>query len=101
MKVFNYKFPEIFVKEKGLLLFEYKDWDFETLYNSNIKKASYVSKEKNSLSFLSTQEFIKEKAFLLKFSFSEIKQVIEIARDLDMWNEKSIVELFPTHDQKK
>jgi len=48
-----------------------------------------------------TQEFIKEKAFLLKFSFSEIKQIIEIARDLDMWNEKSIVELFPTHEQKK
>jgi len=50
---------------------------------------------------LTTQEFIKEKATLLKFSFSEIKQVVEIARDLDMWNEKSIIELFPTHDQKK
>jgi len=48
-----------------------------------------------------TQEFIKEKSLTLKFSFSEIKQVIEIARDLDMWDEKNIVEIFPDHNQKK
>ena len=48
-----------------------------------------------------TQVFIKEKAFNLKFSFSEIKQIIEIARDLDMWGEKNLIEIFPSHEQKK
>ena len=64
-------------------------------FNDAIKNTVYLKLP------LTTQEFIKEKATLLKFSFSEIKQVVEIARDLDMWNEKSIIELFPTHDQKK
>lgn len=50
---------------------------------------------------LSEQEFIKQKAHELKFSHQELKQIIDIARDLGMWNEKSIVEIFPQHDQKK
>lgn len=47
------------------------------------------------------QTFIKEKSFLLKFSHQEIKQIIEIARDLEMWNEKNLEEIFPKHKQKK
>jgi len=47
------------------------------------------------------QNFIKQKAYVLKFSHHELKQIIDIARDLGMWNEKSIVEIFPDHDQKK
>jgi len=47
------------------------------------------------------QNFIKQKAYVLKFSHQELKQIIDIARDLGMWNEKSIVEIFPDHDQKK
>ncbi len=50
---------------------------------------------------LSEQEFIKQKAYELKFSHQELKQIIDIARDLGMWNEKSIIEIFPDHDQKK
>ena len=49
----------------------------------------------------SEQEFIKEKAFLHKFSFQELKQIIDIARDLQMWDEQTLREIFPDHEQKK
>ena len=49
----------------------------------------------------SEQTFIKEKSLNLKFSHQELKQLIDIARDLGMWNEKSIIEIFPDHTQKK
>ena len=47
------------------------------------------------------QLFIKEKAFLHKFSNQELKQIINIARDLEMWDEKGIEEIFPEHSQRK
>ena len=47
------------------------------------------------------QEFIRLKADLHRFSHQEIKQIIDIARDLEMWNEKNIIEIFPEHSQKK
>lgn len=50
---------------------------------------------------LDIQEFIKNKSFELNFSHQEIKQIIDMARDLQMWNEKSIIEIFPDHQQKK
>jgi len=50
---------------------------------------------------LHEQEFIKEKSLQLKFSHQELKQIIDIARDLEMWNERSIIELFDEHTQKR
>lgn len=47
------------------------------------------------------QEFIKQKAFELHFSHQEIKQIIDMARDLEMWNETTIIDLFDPHPQKK
>ena len=47
------------------------------------------------------QEFIKNKSLELKFSHQEIKQIIDMARDLSIWDENSIVEIFPDHNQKK
>jgi len=47
------------------------------------------------------QAFIKEKAIEFKFSHQEIKQIVDIARDLGMWHEKNIIEIFPEHTQKK
>ncbi|WP_321777396.1 SPL family radical SAM protein [Sulfurimonas sp.] len=47
------------------------------------------------------QNFIKEKSLLLKFSFQEIKQIIDIARDLKTWNEGNLIDIFPQHAQKK
>jgi len=50
---------------------------------------------------IAQQEFIKTKSLELKFSYQELKQIIDMARDLGMWNEKSIIEIFPNHSQKK
>ena len=50
---------------------------------------------------LNEQEFIKTKAFELKFSHQELKQIIDIARDLAMWNEPSIIDILDEHTQKK
>lgn len=50
---------------------------------------------------LQEREFIREKSVQLGFTFSQIKQIIDIARDLQMWNEGTIQEIFPEHTQKK
>jgi len=50
---------------------------------------------------LDEQKFIERKAYELKLSFQDIKQTIDIARDLRMWNEKNIIEIFPEHKVKK
>lgn len=50
---------------------------------------------------LEEQTFIKEKSLLYKFSHQELKQIIDFARDLGMWDEKRIQEIFPDHSQRK
>ena len=47
------------------------------------------------------QKFIKNKSLELRFSHQEIKQIVDIARDLGMWDEKSLIDIFPQHEQKK
>jgi spore photoproduct lyase len=64
-------------------------------FNNSVKNTIYSKLPLNS------QKFIKQKSLSLKFSFSEIKQIVDIARDLDMWGEKNIIEIFPEHEQKK
>jgi len=50
---------------------------------------------------LDEQNFIRQKSIDLRFSHQEIKQIVDMARDFGMWNEKSIVDIFPEHEQKK
>jgi len=64
-------------------------------FNNSISNTFYSKLPNNE------QEFIKDKSLELKFSHQELKQIIDMARDLGMWNEKSIVDIFPEHDQKK
>ena len=47
------------------------------------------------------QKFIKEKAFSYRFSYQELLQIINIARDLEMWDEQRIYDIFPQHPTKK
>ena len=49
----------------------------------------------------SDQAFIREVAFKYKFSHQELIQIINIARDLEMWNEACISEIFPEHPSRK
>ena len=69
--------------------------NYEEKFNNSINNTLFNNLSKNE------QDFIKEKSFELKFSHQEIKQIIDIARDLEMWNEKSIIDIFPKHNQKK
>ena len=64
-------------------------------FNTSIKNSFYSKLPKDE------QEFIKTKSHELKFSHQEIKQIVDIARDLGMWNEQGIIEIFPQHEQKK
>jgi len=64
-------------------------------FNNSIKNTFFTKLPENE------QLFIKEKSYKLQFTFSELKQIIDIARDLEMWNEKKIIEIFPQHEQKK
>jgi len=47
------------------------------------------------------QNFIKEKAFLYRFSFQDIKQLVDISIDLKMWDEKSIKDIWVDNQNKK
>jgi len=47
------------------------------------------------------QHFIRSKAFEFGFSHQEIKQIIDMARDLELWDEGSIASLFSEHTHKK
>ena len=64
-------------------------------FNTTIQNSFYSKLPENE------RVFIKEQSLLLKFSHQELKQIIDMTRDLGMWNEKSIIEIFPDHTQKK
>ncbi|MBE0492310.1 MAG: hypothetical protein IBX44_08650 [Sulfurospirillum sp.] len=50
---------------------------------------------------VSTQNFLQEKALTYRLSFSEIKNLIEIAIDLQMWNENTLQEIWVDVSDKK
>jgi len=68
---------------------------YKDKFNNSIKNTLFKKLSNDE------QEFIKQKAYDLKFSHQEIKQIVDMARDLVMWNEKNIIEIFPDHKQKK
>ena len=47
------------------------------------------------------QSFIKEKAYEHKFSFQQLRLIIQMANDFEMWGEKSIIEVWPEHIHAK
>ncbi len=64
-------------------------------FNNSVKNTLYDKLPMQS------REFIKQKAFELRFSHQELKQIVEMTRDLEMWNEENIINIFPEHEQKK
>jgi len=68
---------------------------YEIKFNKSIENTLFLKLPQKH------QDFLKTKSFLLRFSHQEIKQIIDMARDLEMWNEKSIIDIFPDHTQKK
>jgi spore photoproduct lyase len=68
---------------------------YEDKFNKSVNNTFYTKLP------LHEQEFIKEKAFAYRFSHQELLQIINIARDLEMWDEKRVYEIFPDHPTKK
>ena len=68
---------------------------YEEKFNTAVAKTFFAKLP------LHEREFIKENAFALRFTHQELKQICDMARDLGMWNEKSIIDIFPQHSQKK
>lgn len=64
-------------------------------FNTSIENTFYFKLPQNE------QSFIKEKALEYKFSHQELKQIIDMSRDLGMWHETNIIDLFPVHSQRK
>ncbi len=50
---------------------------------------------------IKTQKFIKEKALKFGFSFQELKQLIEMSIDFNMWNERKIYEIWIDKENRK
>ena len=50
---------------------------------------------------LRTQEFIKSKALRYGFSFQELKQLIDMSIDFDMWDEKRVYEIWSDFENRK
>ncbi len=67
------------------------DEKFETSIRS-----TYYSKLRPEL-----QAFIKTKAFEHRFSFQQLRLIIEMANDFEMWDEKDIIEIWPEHIHAK
>ncbi len=47
------------------------------------------------------QEFIRTKAYAHKFSFQQLRLIIEMANDLEMWGERNIIDIWPEHQHAK
>jgi spore photoproduct lyase len=68
---------------------------YEDKFNKAVVNTFYSKLPKDE------QTFIRELAFSYKFSHQELLQIINIARDLEMWDEQRIYEIFPHHPTKK
>ena len=49
----------------------------------------------------STQEFLKKNAYKYKFTFQDVRVLIEISIDLNMWEERALYEIWEDQGDKK
>ena len=59
-------------------------------------KSTYFKKLKTE-----QQAFIQEKAYAHKFSYQQLRLIIEMANDFEMWGEKNIIQMWPEHTHAK
>jgi len=69
--------------------------DYKEKFKKHISGSNFVKLESG------LQDFIQKKAYIYKFSFSDIRQLIDISIDLKMWDEKSIEEVWIDEQSKK
>jgi spore photoproduct lyase len=64
---------------------------YKDKFNTLIEKTNFTKLAKNE------QEWLQKQAFHYRFSFQQLKQLIDMAIDFNMWDEVSITELL--HDE--
>ncbi len=69
--------------------------DYEKKFEKHIKSSNYEKLDKD------IQTFLRKKAYLFKFSFQEVKQLVDMSIDFDMWNEKNIDKVWKDKNTKK
>ena len=69
--------------------------DYEKKFEKHIKSSNYGKLDKD------IQKFLRKKAYLFKFSFQEVKQLVDISIDFSMWNEKNIDKVWRDKNSKK
>ena len=69
--------------------------NYDEKFNTSIK-STYFNKLK-----VEQQNFIKTKAFDHKFSYQQLRLIIEMANDFEMWGEENIIQIWPEHTHSK
>ncbi|MBL0687552.1 MAG: hypothetical protein JJV95_00375 [Sulfurospirillum sp.] len=64
-------------------------------FKRHVKDSNFTKLEKSS------QKFLEEKAYMYRLSFQDIKQLIDISIDLEMWDEESIKKIWKDNQNKK
>ncbi|WP_200763756.1 SPL family radical SAM protein [Nitrosophilus alvini] len=64
-------------------------------FEEKIKKTLYFNLPQNQ------QDFIRKRAYENRFSFQELKQIVDIAIDLNMWQESSLIDIWPYGKNRK
>ncbi len=69
--------------------------NYREKFEKHIKSCNFTKLDKK------LQDFLEEKAYLYKFSFQDIKQLVDMQTDLNMWEEKSLNEMWIDKGDKK
>jgi spore photoproduct lyase len=69
--------------------------NYREKFEKHIKNCNFTKLDKN------LQKFLEEKAYLYKFSFQDIKQLVDMQTDFNMWEEKSLNEIWQDKGDKK
>ncbi|MFK5880723.1 MAG: hypothetical protein QM482_00805 [Sulfurospirillum sp.] len=68
---------------------------FKEKFKKNIKNTYFLQLDSK------TKEFIEQKALKYGFSFQELKQLIDISIDFEMWDEKRVYEVWQDKENHK
>ncbi len=69
--------------------------DYREKFTKHIKSCNFTKLD------ITTQNFLEEKAYMYRFTFSDIKQLVDMAIDLDMWEEEPLHVKWKDEDNKK
>lgn len=69
--------------------------DYREKFEKHIQSCNFTKLDKT------TQEFLKEKAYEYRLSFQDLKQFVDMAIDLDMWEETPLHVKWEDKENKK